>query len=222
MKKWAGTREKRKKRRSFKITPWRFVRFIIIIIFLALLFFLFYELCNLKEERDLLRHQIIVLENKAILQQEEAEEYKIILKGQILAAIIEEANLQSKLLQETQHREKAEVALTALQQENPIKKTVIATAYCRENPHGICNDNTPETSTGVIPKEGRTVAVDPKVIPYGSLLWIPDFGWRIAEDTGGAIDGNRIDIFFERYRDAYTFGRQEMTILVFPAIPATD
>ena len=51
------------------------------------------------------------------------------------------------------------------------------------------------TSTGKIPKEGRTIAVDPKVIPYGSIVYIQDYGLYVAEDCGGAIKQNRIDVF---------------------------
>lgn len=53
------------------------------------------------------------------------------------------------------------------------------------------------TSTGVMPEVGRTIAVDPNVIPYGTAVWIDGFGVRYAEDTGSAIKGNRIDVFVE-------------------------
>ena len=38
------------------------------------------------------------------------------------------------------------------------------------------------TSTRKIPKEGRTIAVDPKLIPYGSIVYIQDYGLYVAED----------------------------------------
>ena len=86
---------------------------------------------------------------------------------------------------------------------------VIATAYSRRETGGN------RTSTGRRTQEGRTVAVDPRVIPYGTRIWIPGYGDRIAEDCGGAIKRNRIDLFFESYRVACTFGRQRMTIMVY-------
>ena len=52
------------------------------------------------------------------------------------------------------------------------------------------------TSTGVIAQEGKTIAVDPSVIPYGSIIKINGNEY-IAEDCGGAIKGNKIDIFSE-------------------------
>ena len=63
------------------------------------------------------------------------------------------------------------------------------------------------TSRGLIPKEGRTIAVDPTVIPYGSLVYIEGQGYYIAEDCGGAIRGNRIDVFTASYDYAMNRGR---------------
>lgn len=89
------------------------------------------------------------------------------------------------------------------------KLVVIATAYSSSDP-GVDRI----TSTGTQVKEGRTIAVDPWVIPYGSRVYIPGYGWRIAEDCGGAIKGNKIDIYFESRSEALRFGRRKMTILV--------
>ena len=70
-----------------------------------------------------------------------------------------------------------------------------------------------ETATGATPTVGRTIAVDKKVIPLHSHVYIEGMGEFVAEDTGGAIKGKRIDVFlsseeecFERgieYRDVY-------------------
>ena len=65
------------------------------------------------------------------------------------------------------------------------------------------------TSTGVMPEVGRTVAVDPKVIPYGTSIEIDGFGVRIAEDTGGAIKGKKLDIFVQTTAEAFQLGRQK-------------
>lgn len=61
------------------------------------------------------------------------------------------------------------------------------------------------TSTGVIPTVGRTIAVDPNVIPYGSKVVINGHTY-IAEDCGGAIKGNKIDIFVGSEEEAYQKG----------------
>lgn len=61
------------------------------------------------------------------------------------------------------------------------------------------------TSTGTTPTVGRTIAVDPRVIPYGSRVVINGHAY-IAEDCGGAIKGNKIDIFVGSESEAYRKG----------------
>ncbi|HET6274534.1 MAG TPA: 3D domain-containing protein [Candidatus Cybelea sp.] len=56
------------------------------------------------------------------------------------------------------------------------------------------------------------VAVDPRVIPLGTHLYIPGYGVAIAGDTGGAIVGNRIDLGFDSLRDAMLFGRRGVKV----------
>lgn len=56
------------------------------------------------------------------------------------------------------------------------------------------------------------VAVDPRVIPMGTRLFIPGYGFAIAGDTGGDIRGNRIDLGFNSDREAMLFGRRDVTV----------
>jgi 3D (Asp-Asp-Asp) domain-containing protein len=63
------------------------------------------------------------------------------------------------------------------------------------------------TSTGVTATEGRTIAVDPSVIPYGSIVEINGNRY-VAEDCGGAIKKNRIDIYFNSHEEALKWGVQ--------------
>ena len=63
------------------------------------------------------------------------------------------------------------------------------------------------------PRHG-IVAVDPRVIPLGSHLYIPGYGRATAGDTGGAIQGNRIDLGFNSSTDALQFGRRSVTVYV--------
>ena len=65
------------------------------------------------------------------------------------------------------------------------------------------------TFTGVYPQVG-TIAVDPKVIPLGTKLFIEGYGKGIAQDTGGYINGNRIDLFFDSREEALTWGRRKI------------
>lgn len=85
---------------------------------------------------------------------------------------------------------------------------VKATAYTPNDPGctGI-------TSTGTVAGYG-TLAVDPNVIPYGSKVYIPGYGTAIAEDTGGAIKGNRVDVCYPELEDALNWGVKNLTIYV--------
>jgi 3D (Asp-Asp-Asp) domain-containing protein len=60
------------------------------------------------------------------------------------------------------------------------------------------------------------VAVDPRVIPLGTRLFIPGYGVAIAGDTGGDIVGNRIDLGFDTLRDAMLFGRHDVKVYRLP------
>jgi uncharacterized protein YabE (DUF348 family) len=62
------------------------------------------------------------------------------------------------------------------------------------------------TRTGTTVAEGRTIAVDPDVIPLGSWVYIEGIGLRKAEDTGSAVKGKKIDIYFEEHSTAVKFG----------------
>ena len=72
------------------------------------------------------------------------------------------------------------------------------------------------TATGTLATEGRTIAVDPKVIPYGSrvlLIWLDGTQHSyIAEDCGGGVNGNHIDVFFNDHQAARVFGVQSAMV----------
>ena len=69
------------------------------------------------------------------------------------------------------------------------------------------------TATGTVPAYG-TIAVDPSVIPLGTRMYIPGYGYGVARDTGGAIKGTRIDLFFDSYAQAIRWGRRSVTIYI--------
>lgn len=64
------------------------------------------------------------------------------------------------------------------------------------------------TATGTRVTEGRTIAVDPSVVPLGWWVYIEGVGFRRAEDTGGAIKGNKIDVYYDSVKRANSFGRK--------------
>lgn len=71
------------------------------------------------------------------------------------------------------------------------------------------------TASGKRAREYHTIAVDTHFIPLGSEVYIKEFNRTyIAEDTGGAIKGNRVDIYMESLQRAKEFGRKEITIYV--------
>lgn len=58
------------------------------------------------------------------------------------------------------------------------------------------------------------VAVDPNVIPLGTRMFISGYGPAIADDIGGGIKGNRIDLAFDSHREALDFGRQQVVVYI--------
>jgi 3D (Asp-Asp-Asp) domain-containing protein len=83
--------------------------------------------------------------------------------------------------------------------------TVSATAYAGDS----------ITATGTTPKVGRTIAVDPSIIPYGTRVYIPALGGTyVAEDCGGGIKGNRIDIFMGSESQCNSWGVRSIEIQI--------
>ena len=86
------------------------------------------------------------------------------------------------------------------------------TAYCAcEKCCGAWADGI--TYTGTEATEGRTIAVDPDVIPLGSIVEINGAEY-VAEDIGGAIKGDRIDLYFNSHQDALEWGVQYLDIFL--------
>jgi len=66
------------------------------------------------------------------------------------------------------------------------------------------------------------IAVDPKVIPLGTKVYVEGVGLAIALDTGGAIKGNKIDILVDGEQKAKTFGRKQLQVWVIPSATEAD
>lgn len=92
------------------------------------------------------------------------------------------------------------------------KLSVEATAYSCEGYQGI-------TATGTVARYGA-IAVDPTVIPYGTRMYIVSddgayiYGYATAEDCGGGIKGNKIDLYFDTVDECWEFGRRACTVYI--------
>ncbi|WP_202556392.1 3D domain-containing protein [Paenibacillus silvestris] len=99
-----------------------------------------------------------------------------------------------------------------------ILKNVKLTAYSAGADSTGKSEGTPgygKTYTGTTVTEGRTIAVDPKVIPLGWWVYIEGVGFRRAEDIGSGVKGQMIDVYFEDHGYANKFGtKQGYTVYV--------
>lgn len=97
--------------------------------------------------------------------------------------------------------------------------TYVLTAYC---PCRICcgvwADKRPGgvvyTASGTVARQGVTVAADPDVLPMGTVIEIDGLGQRVVQDTGSAVKGRHIDVYFTDHQAALQFGRQTRNVKV--------
>lgn len=98
----------------------------------------------------------------------------------------------------------------------PQVATFNTSAYCAAS----CGGNS-RTATGVTARANYTIATDPRYYPMGTIIYIPYFancpngGWFIAQDTGGAIKGNKIDVYMNSYSECTNFGRRNLECYVY-------
>jgi len=99
----------------------------------------------------------------------------------------------------------AVLSLGKLQAESKYELQVRAVAYCLKG----------HTASGTHPEKG-TIAVDPKIIPLGSKIYVPGYGWGKALDCGGGIKGRIIDIWYPSYQDCINWGSRKLAIIIVP------
>ncbi len=87
-----------------------------------------------------------------------------------------------------------------------------ATAYY-PGPNNYGGGVGPRTAIGMLAQRG-VVAVDPRVIPLGSRLYVEGYGYAVAGDTGGAIQGMRIDLCYNTYDEAIQWGRRQAKVYI--------
>jgi len=92
------------------------------------------------------------------------------------------------------------------------KANFVVTAY---TPRPCDNGGKSITYTGHIPRKG-TIAVDPRIIPLGSKIYVDGYGWGVADDTGGRIRHRHIDVCLNSRHQVGRWGRKKMEIIVFP------
>lgn len=112
--------------------------------------------------------------------------------------------------------EDAKVALKAKLTTLPRMDKVTVSHYCCEKRAHICGTGNGITASGNPVQAGVSVAVDPKVIPLGSTVYV-DYGdgvihTYIAHDTGGAVTGNHIDVAVDTHENALRLGLRRATV----------
>lgn len=94
--------------------------------------------------------------------------------------------------------------------------TMIATAY--DSSYSSTGKRPGDPGYGItytgIPARRGVVAVDPRVIPLGTRLYVEGYGYALAADTGSAIKGNRIDLYYETYEEAMRYGRKKVKVYI--------
>lgn len=86
--------------------------------------------------------------------------------------------------------------------------TVVATAYTHSGHR---------TYTGTYPSRGQ-IAVDPRIIPLNSKVYVEGYGYAIATDTGGLIKNHKIDLFMETEKECWDYGIRTVKITIFEKV----
>lgn len=105
-------------------------------------------------------------------------------------------------------------------EDKPQNYTVIATGYTAGVESTGKSPGHPQygiTYSGVKVRRDRvsTIAADPKLFPIGTLLYIPGYGYGVVADTGSAIKGSKIDLYFETVEQVYKqWGKRKVTVKI--------
>ena len=86
-----------------------------------------------------------------------------------------------------------------------------ATAYC--SCAKCCGKSNGITATGV-QASSRTIAADWNVLPPGTEVHIEGIGYRVVEDRGGGIKGNKLDVWFPSHQEAWKYGRRQVKVRI--------
>ena len=186
------------------------------------------QITALEEKNADLEENIKQIKSDNIILSKEKEKFKTmseaksdrivsLLDKQELALIEEKEKKEAK--QKAQEKPKSEVTIVP----NEVQKVAETskgkylgsfeiTAYCPCVQ--CCGNRAGITSTGTAATAGRTISVNPNQIPYGSTVYIEGYGTFVAEDCGGGIGSNEIDMFFNTHQEALNFGRQHCDVYI--------
>jgi 3D (Asp-Asp-Asp) domain-containing protein/LysM repeat protein len=130
----------------------------------------------------------------------------------ILAEKSEEGQAVETAIPVIQEEPVAEEPVAVESQAETKEITVTATAYTAS-----CEGCSGITATGVNIKDNpdkKVISVDPSVIPLGTEVYVEGYGYAVAADTGGAIKGNKIDVFIPDKQDAINWGKQQVEVKI--------
>lgn len=171
-----------------------------------------------------------VNDQKAVLDSQMSDLKKKIADGQSEMKQLADREQQAKAMEEAQKKAAEEEAQKQQQVQQTSTKTVdnskaaasadnvsgsktltmSATAYSTE-----ANGMGTYSATGINLKQHPScVAVDPSVIPLGSIIWVSGYGVSVAGDTGTAIKGNVIDLHFATVAQSMAWGRRTVTVKI--------
>lgn len=169
-----------------------------------------------------------VNDQKAVLDSQMSDLKKKIADGQSEMKQLADREQQAKAMEEAQKQQQAsnqkqqvqqtstktvdnsEAATSADNVSGSKTLTMSATAYSTE-----ANGMGTYSATGINLKQHPScVAVDPSVIPLGSIIWVSGYGVSVAGDTGTAIKGNVIDLHFSTVAQSMAWGRRTVTVKI--------
>lgn len=161
---------------------------------------------HLENDKEWLMEQNLLLTNELEATQDVLEEVQTSVKQ--LERQVENKSAVIETLSEENKRLK-EPVVSVSRSASPVKKVLSmeATAYT-----AYCEGCSGTTYTGQDLRADPTqkvIAVDPSVIPLGSVVWVEGYGEAIAGDIGGAIKGNIIDVFIPDLAEALKWGRRQ-------------
>ena len=91
-----------------------------------------------------------------------------------------------------------------------LKRTVI-----KEGPNKGERKKVRKTASGTMAKKEHTIAADTSLYPFGTVMYIPGYGYGVVEDVGGAIKGHHIDLYFGSHEAATKWGKKQKEVQIW-------